>query len=312
MTTRYFPMLASPADTTIDRLTGGSWVFEPKYDGIRCISVNGRLFSRSGREITDEFPEITSSPSLTHRVLDGEIVMLDDTGRVSFNKVARRRGSNKAKADDPATFMVFDCIEAGVPNILAGSAFDDRRDFLTSIEHQLGSNTLLVPQFADGQIAWSTCMSFGQEGVIAKKWSSTYVSGRSKAWLKFKKEQTISAVVVGTEEGSGHRSATFGALMLALNDGTDVVQIGSVGSGFTKDDEQAIHDRMVKNQQLIEAGKQPDLIVVEVKFMEFTTPSQNTKERKQFPIGKLRFPVFLGVRDDIAPLDCTTDQLEAK
>jgi hypothetical protein len=80
---------------------GPSWVYEPKWDGMRAVVhiADGqvRLWSGSGREVTVAYPELThppAEPSSTdgalRMVLDGEIVALDEYGRPSFERLQHR------------------------------------------------------------------------------------------------------------------------------------------------------------------------------------------------------------------------------
>src|SRR5262252_4583653 len=69
---------------------GSEWLYEIKFDGYRCLA--GRdftpvtLWSRRGNLFTTQFPHIarTCERLPPTNIVDGEIVALDESGRVSF------------------------------------------------------------------------------------------------------------------------------------------------------------------------------------------------------------------------------------
>jgi bifunctional non-homologous end joining protein LigD len=274
------PMLATASHIALDKFDD-RWIFEPKFDGIRCIAEGGRLWSRAGNDITDRFPEIRVSEDMKSMTLDGEIIILDETGVPQFSLVARRTAK---KIGLPAFLRVFD-----IPSI-GHTPFEYRRSRL-EILHAiggLGDNITLTEQSKSADEMWARARAAGHEGIMAKLVSSRYVGGRSKSWLKVKKSARLSAIVVGATPGSGKRAGTVGSLELALlNTNNQAVHIGEVGTGFDSND-------LAHVSGLLSAG-QP--FVVEIEYMEVTEA------------GQLRFPSFKGVRDDITVLDCTVDQL---
>lgn len=89
------PMLTTHG--SVDRLKAGQWAFEGKWDGYRLLveADHGavRLRSRSGRDVTKEYPQLRSlAADLAdhHVVLDGEVVALDAAGVPSFNEMQNR------------------------------------------------------------------------------------------------------------------------------------------------------------------------------------------------------------------------------
>lgn len=75
----------------------------------------------------------------------------------------------------------------------------------------------------------------GLEGIVAKKMDSPYRSGgRSSEWLKVKNVQSADCIVVGYTRGEGNRKDRFGALLLGLYDGENLVYVGRVGTVFTE------------------------------------------------------------------------------
>src|SRR5919106_6144903 len=75
---------------------GKDWLYEAKFDGYRCLagrdSTGVTLWSRRANRFTDQFP--TNAAACGHlppdTLLDGEIIALDNNGRISFRKPGTR------------------------------------------------------------------------------------------------------------------------------------------------------------------------------------------------------------------------------
>ena len=126
-------MLATLAEAS---LQSRSFVYEPKYDGIRALAeiapgprgrpAQVRLWSRNGNEKTVQFPEVTAALATAARgvkgplVLDGEIVALDEQGRpAGFQRLQGRmhlldaKDVARAERAQPAAYVVFDILVDG-------------------------------------------------------------------------------------------------------------------------------------------------------------------------------------------------------
>jgi bifunctional non-homologous end joining protein LigD len=259
---------------------GGGWVLDTKLDGIRAFWHEGRLINRQGVNITAKFPEVVAA--LPEGLwLDGEVVALD--GR--FETVAARDKQERAVAiqrgvnQHPCTFVAFD-----IPQH-AFMAWDERREQLE--HHAQGEGFKVTPVSYESSFV-DRVAALGMEGVIAKRLGSRYRFGkRSADWVKSKNVQRITCLVRGYQPGSGSRQH-FGNMQLVLVDGDRLVDIGSVGSGFTERETYMLKARL-------DAG---DLLVVEIECLNVTSGNQ------------LRFPVYKGIRTDVQPHDCTIAQLD--
>lgn len=291
-------MLASPTSTiarsvatAIDLLADrDGWVHELKADGIRAlITVDGNhvdIINRRGADITFRYPDVVSAirPLNLRGTFDGEIVVMVD-GRIDFPGAHKRdgqgsaRGAARAARDLPAVFLAFDVLT------LAGQDLRSA-DLPTRREHLSGTGLALLPQTDDLRALWAFVVDNDMEGVVSKRTRAPYVAKRSRDWIKLKRTKTLSAIVVGVQPGRGQRRETFGALELGLIDENKTLRrIGAVGSGFTRHALELIADN-------------PAGFVVEVAYLDVS------------PTGSLRQPVFVGLRDDITILDCTTRQIE--
>jgi ATP-dependent DNA ligase len=90
---------------------GQEWLYEVKFDGYRCLAGRDEtgvtLWSRRGNFFTKQFPQIARACERLppNTLLDGEIVALDEKGRVSFNLLQHHR--SKAQA---LVFYAFDVL----------------------------------------------------------------------------------------------------------------------------------------------------------------------------------------------------------
>ena len=310
-------MLAQTADLPFNR---AGWLFEIKWDGARTLGFmrrlgaaqEVRLYSRTLRSLNPQFPEIVEAlAGLTAEsaVLDGEIIAPEDGGRPSFARLQQRlhleNESDVREAAEriPVTYAVFDLLYLNGRD-LSSLPLSERRRALEGLVLPPGmirSDT--VEQ--EGLTLFEAAKQHGLEGIVGKKATSPYRAGvRDADWQKIKIRKTLEAVVGGMTRGKGHRSGTFGALVLGQYDPLSgaFVHIGQTGGGLSDGDLRDLRRRL---EPLVTsecpfatppATLQPATwvrpeVVVEVEYAERT------------PDGLLRFPVFLRVRDDLTARD---------
>ncbi len=238
-------------------------------------------------------------------VLDGEVVVLGQDGRPSFQalqqraQVARPEDVAHASVERPATLFAFDLLSIGGLD-LRPLPLADRKRVLSGIVPRLGPVRFADHVEARGEDLWREVEARGLEGIVAKRADAPYRSGvRSAAWRKVRALETADLAVVGFTRPRGARAA-FGALLLAAREGDAYVFAGSVGSGFTDRQLADLHARLARRVRKTPpcAGPVPKgrgntwvepEVVVEVRFTEWTGE------------GLLRHPVFLRVRDDKRP-----------
>lgn len=289
------PMLAKTADAPF---SDPDYLYEIKWDGYRAIAeINGKetkIYSRNNQNFTNDYPKITSSLStIKHRaIVDGEIVALDEKGRVSF-QLMQDAAKNK---DIPVVYYVFDLLYLD-NNDLRDEPLSQRKKLLKEILPATG--IIKYSDHVEGQGAklFAFAKEKGIEGVMAKRIDSPYVSTRSGDWLKIKYIQSQEAIICGFTEPKGTRPE-FGALVLGIFDKNKQLKyIGDTGGGFDEKGLIAMKKLMVplitKKCPFKEFPKDQTTItwitpkiIVEVKFREWTKD------------GLLRQPVFLGIRKD--------------
>lgn len=314
------PMLATLA-TEIPE--GRGWAFEPKYDGIRVLAFatdeGVRLVTRNGNEKSRQFPEVVEAlRTLARRkertfVLDGEIVALQDGELARFQALQSRIAEQNRKIiarhvlEAPAVLVAFDVL-LDAEDGLTAEPWAVRRQRLERLVsgNRHASLRLGEAQIGHGEALLGRARAAGWEGIVAKHVSSRYELGRrSRDWLKIKVEARQEFVVGGWTEPRLSREH-IGALLLGYYAGDRLVYAGHAGGGFTRKGLAEMFRRLAPLEQSAcpfetepETHETPHwvapAVVVEVKFSEWTSD------------GRLRHPIFVGVRDDRDPATVTRE-----
>lgn len=217
-------------------------LYEPKWDGFRAIVFRDgdevEIGSRNERPMTRYFPELVEAfrAELPPRVvLDGEIVLVDDAGRLDFDTLQLRLHPAASRVallaeSDPALFVAFDLLALGDDD-LTGEPFETRRRLLTEALAQAGPSVRVTPLTSDPAVAATWFEEFegaGLEGVVAKAPDLAYLPDK-RAMTKVKHVRTADCVVAGYRTYVKD-SAAVGSLMLGLYDGDRLVPIGVVAA----------------------------------------------------------------------------------
>jgi len=313
MPSKLSPMLATLADHPF---SDPNWLFEIKWDGVRALAFlhDGQLTlrARSGNDITSQYPELqqlSTAVTATQAILDAEIAVLDDLGRSDFEKLQERMHVRKPSpallAEFPVVFFAFDLLYCDGYD-LRGCSLLERKQLLRKIIHPTAQVRFSDHQLEKGRELFELAKENGLEGIVAKRIDSRYVSERSSNWLKLKTSHTIDAVIGGWTAPRG-AGLPFGSLLLGLYDGTKLRFAGHVGTGFNSHTHKEIFARLkalhadrspfseVPDTNEKPAWIRPEL-VARVRYSSWTDEN------------RLRHPVFLALRDDVNPQDCTWRQ----
>ena len=269
------------------------WVYEEKYDGYRILAYKEgatvTLLSRNDIDRTTSYPEIASAiAKLPARalLLDGEAVALDAKGISRFQLLQQGK---------PAAYATFD--------LLYENGKDLRKEPLTArrsrLEATIPENSKIIwlsRRLSDnGLESYRIAKEKGFEGLVAKDSSSPYVEGRSNKWLKVKVKQEDEFIIVGYTAPSGAREH-FGAILLAAYKGKDLVYVGKVGTGFSRNILASLFRKFRslarKTPPMVNPPREKDVTYLEPKLVAQIAYEEWTAD------GKLRQPVFLGLRDD--------------
>jgi DNA ligase D-like protein (predicted ligase)/DNA ligase D-like protein (predicted polymerase)/DNA ligase D-like protein (predicted 3'-phosphoesterase) len=291
------PMLAT--EGSVANLKASQYAFEAKWDGYRLLvdADHGRLQlrSRSGRDVTREYPQLRAlAADLAdhHVVLDGEAVALDESGVPSFGEMQNRARSTRVE------FWAFDLLRLDGRWLLR-ARYRDRRRLLEALAAGGG---LIVPELlpGDGAEALDYSRKRRWEGVVAKRWDSTYQPGRrSSSWIKDKNWNTQEVVIGGWREGTGGRTSGIGALMLGIPTESGLQFVGRVGTGFTEKELYRLKD-MLKPLHTDESPFSTPLPVLDAKGVTFVKPKLVGEVRysERTSDGRLRQPSWRGLRPD--------------
>ena len=233
-------MLATLAETPF---SDPEWIFEVKWDGSRALAEvqegKFRLFSRSGRDVTAHYPELAALPErlrASEALIDGEIVVLDEKGRSSFERLQSRmnvaRMSQAVMESTPVVYYAFDILYCDGMDLRAVPLIE-RKQLLREVLDAQPPFRYSGHVVGKGRELFELATQEGAEGVIGKHAHSAYSSGRSSSWVKLKVVRELDAVIGGYTVPGGSREH-FGALLLGLYDGKGLKFIGGVGSGFTE------------------------------------------------------------------------------
>ncbi|HZW78678.1 MAG TPA: DNA ligase D [Flavobacteriaceae bacterium] len=295
------PMLASPAKKIFK---DPNWIFEYKWDGYRMLSniKNGKatIYSRNGISYNQKFKKIKDElEHIPHDcILDGEVVVLDDDGKINFQKLQKY---DSIKTKGRLVYYVFDLLHLN-GNDTTGIPLTDRKSLLPKILK--GLEDVLLSEHVEGMgpTLFKKAMDAGMEGVMAKKAESTYIPGyRTENWLKIKEVNTEEAIICGyTESPAG---GIFGSLILGMYQNGELVHVGNVGTGFAHAEQKKLmtkfkkletdknpFDKKISLKGRIPHWMKPEL-VCEVKFLEWTKA------------GSMRHPSYKGLRIDKNPED---------
>ena len=312
------PMLASAEDRPFSR---EGWIFELKYDGYRLLAGRSggaaRLLSRAGNDLTVTFPEIARAiRGLPYEgvVLDGEVVVSGPDGKPSFGllqkrgRLSRPLDALRASWSLPATFYAFDLLAVEGFD-LRGLPLRRRKELLKDLLPTVGPVRFSDHVEVDGEAVFAGVERMDLEGMVGKDAQAPYRGGRSRSWVKVRREHVDDFIVVGWTDPEGSRTA-FGALHLARWEGPILRYAGSVGTGFRD----AVLGEIGALMQALEDPGGLDLegpvptgpshhwvrpeLVVEVRFKERTEQ------------GLLRHPVFNRLRTDKPPEDCRDEAPE--
>jgi bifunctional non-homologous end joining protein LigD len=288
--------------TLTERLPhGAEWLFEPKWDGYRAIvTVDGgeaRLTSRNGKDLTERFREVARNVAKAVRtpsaVLDGEVCALDEDGSTRFE--ALQRGSG------PLVLMAFDLLEVDGEPVLE-RPLRERRMLLEELLDPDVRGVRLSPAFEDGDALLAAARAQSLEGVVAKRADAPYRPGRrTPEWQKLKLRAEEDFPIVGYTRGEGRR-AKLGALVLGRLEADGLHWAGNVGSGLRDDDVERLRALLEPLERatspLVETPRMPRVRARDVTWVEPALAAEVTFAEKTRE-GRLRAPVFLGVRDDV-------------
>lgn len=309
------PLLPMLATSGTHVPTGEEWCHEVKWDGVRSIAAvdpaGVRLTSRNGNDITGAWPELTSPPTDSDVIVDGEIIALNERGLPDFRVLAERIHVRKQTAVArlaarvPATFMVFDLLRHdGVD--LTGLPLTERRRRLQELD--LGGSGWQVPTtYDDGPMLFDATRAQGLEGIVSKRVDSRYRPGeRTQHWLKFAHRHRASYVVGGWRPQTG--GTHLASLLVGEPTADGLLYRGRVGSGIGPKQSRMLTE-LVAPLTRATSPFVDEVPKVDAQGTTWLEPSL-VVDVDTHGIGyeRLRQPSYQGVRSDLSPDDLRTTE----
>jgi len=291
----------------------GLWFYEAKFDGYRCLAAKRSgavtLWSRRGIVFTAHYPQIARAceklPADT--LIDGELIAVDDVGRISFNALQNNLQSAHIQ------FYAFDILVNRGRSMLQ-LPLESRHEFLaeslTKVEYPVLRSMPVDAKPAD---IIRVAKELELEGIIAKRKDSIYEPGRrTGSWVKHKFNGSQEFVIGGYTPGN-----PFDSLIVGYYDDSDLKFVAKVRNGFVPHLRRNVYQRFSgrattscpfanlpekrRTQWAITTSEmqncrwlKPEL-VAQVEFTEWT------------PDGHLRHPSFVGLREDKNPRQCVRE-----
>jgi bifunctional non-homologous end joining protein LigD len=294
---RVSPMLATLVDAPFAR---PNWIFEEKYDGVRMLAYKEgarvSLISRNAIDRTARYPEVAAAIQklrTTTLCVDGEVVVFDAKNVSRFQLLQQGKGHPQ--------YVVFDCLYIDEGD-LRQKPLSVRRTALERVIKPSARLRLSTILSDDGLKAFQIASKRGFEGVVGKNLAFSYVEKRSKEWLKVKVHQEDEFVIGGFTQPTGSRQY-FGALLLGVYSGNKLLYAGKVGTGFDTEMLAALYRKfksLVRSKSpFASAVRERDATFLAPKLIAQLSFTEWTQD------GKLRHPVYLGLRDDKKPKDVT-------
>lgn len=303
------PQLAKLADHPP---AGDAWLHELKYDGYRIQALINdgdiRLITRNGKDWTDKYPSIVAalrSLKVESAAIDGELVAIDKKGVGRF-------GLLQNAADNPDVdlrYYAFDLLFLDGRN-LKSEPLLERKAKLKKILRGASKRIHYSDHIqGEGQTVIEKACALNLEGIVSKKGSASYRSGRGTSWIKSKCIGNDEFVIGGYRK-SEQRGRPFASLLLGEYEDGKLIYRGRVGTGFDAKTLEMLHQKMepLKRKtspfETVPNDARRGAVWLTPKLIAQVSYTERTQD------GHLRHPSFLGLREDKAAEQVTAATVE--
>ncbi len=294
---------------------GEDWLYELKYDGYRIMAfVEGssvRLITRNNNDYTNRFGDVASSlldwAAGRAMVLDGEMVVTDESGKTDFQALQNYMKNPKAQS---LTYIVFDLLALDGAD-LRGQRLSQRKETLQTLMKDAPPNLHYSQHvIGNGKESFIVACEAGMEGIVGKKADSVYSGTRNGDWIKIKCDKR-QEFVIGGYTLSDKKTSGVSSLLLGVYDGNDFIYAGRAGTGLSEADMKELEIRFTalkKTEPPFKLAPKPrsneritwlePKLVAEIKFAEWTKDNL------------LRQASYKGLRTDKDPGDIKKEKAE--
>ena len=223
--------------TSVDRPPSGQgWGHEIKFDGyrvqLRVEDGEATLKTRKGLDWTGKFSAIAKEAgAFADVMIDGEIVALDAEGVPNFSALQAAIADGKT---EKLIFFAFDLLFAEGMDLRRLPLFERKPKLKRLLDARKGKAKCIryVEHFeADGETVMESARKLSMEGIVSKKLSAPYRSGRSESWTKAKARPGHEVVLGGYKTTNGK----FRSLLAGVYRDGHLAYVGTVGTGFGQD-----------------------------------------------------------------------------
>ena len=297
-----------------------AYLYEIKYDGYRLRAVKAgdevMLVTRGGHDWTARFSPLAAAVSRLpprEAVLDGEVCVVDDAGRPSFQALQEWLAGERPAASGAAalSYVLFDLTWLDGRD-LRDRPLEERRALLEALLRGTSaplsfSRASEAASRAELEAITGAVRRAGLEGLVAKRRGSRYLPGQSGVWRKLKFSRRQDCAIVGWVPMTG-APKVLGALILAVVEAGELRFAGKVGTGLDDVTRERLRARLDTESVATPAVPVPKTVVpgarwvrptlvCEVEFVEWSRD------------GSLRTPVWIRLREDKTPDECTLDEV---
>ena len=254
-------------------MQGDGWIHQVKWDGIRGLcykdNINIRLYTKSGRERSLWYPEVTREImqiNCKQVVLDGELIVPDEEGKPSFHnimsrdRIKRHERLKQYLTKYPVRYMVFDILYKDGKDLRKLPLLERKGILQETLKHR--GAVRIVNDYTDGKALFLSMKEKDMEGIVTKKADSPYIGGKKhKMWFKTKITKQLIAVVCGLKI----KDNEVRSLVIAEYQNGSLVPIGSVSSGLSYKDRATLFTalpQLVEDTSLLSTNIANDVIWV--------------------------------------------------